>query len=162
MAYLRRWRKCHAEAAAIALASSSSEDEAPDVQVEERRDTERESTSHCSDNHAVTTDSDSSDNGDVVFSFSDTVESSDSASSMSEREDKKSFREKIASWATKNNMRKSSVDEILKILRDEEHEELPKDAKSLLKTHKNVECEERCGGKCVYFEIRSGVEFFFN
>jgi hypothetical protein len=87
MAYLRRWRKCHAEAAAIALASSSSEDEAPDVQVEERRDTERESTSHSSDNHAVTTDSDSSDNGDVDFGFSDTVESSDSASGMSERED---------------------------------------------------------------------------
>ena len=100
MAYLRRWRKCHAEAAAIALASSSSEDEAPDVQVEERRDTERESTSHSSDNHAVTTDSDSSDNGDVDFGFSDTVESSDSASGMSEREDEKSFFEKIASWAT--------------------------------------------------------------
>ncbi|KAH3809390.1 hypothetical protein DPMN_137753 [Dreissena polymorpha] len=111
MAYLRCWRKCHAEAAAIALASSSSEDEAPIVQVEERRDTERESTSHSPHNHAVTTDSDSSDNGDVDFCLSDTVKSSDSASGMSEREDKKSFREKIASWATKNNMRKSSVDE---------------------------------------------------
>ena len=52
----------------------------------------------------------------------------------------------LSAWATKNRLTRSSVNELLGILRQRDID-LPKDARTLLKTPRHVQhIEEKCGG----------------
>ena len=60
--------------------------------------------------------------------------------------------DKCRKWATENNLTRACVNGLLAILR---HEGLglPKDARTLLKTPRNVVVEEKCGGEYAYYGL---------
>lgn len=55
------------------------------------------------------------------------------------------FSEQIASWALRNHNTRSSINELLSILRENGHPELLKDARTLLGTPRKVSCISPCG-----------------
>ena len=57
------------------------------------------------------------DSPDSDFGFNDTVATSGSKNEVSDFDEVQSFKEKIAFWSTKNNLTKSSIAGLLKILR---------------------------------------------
>ena len=65
--------------------------------------------------------------------------------------------QRLAACAIKNNWSRDSVTELLKILRDEGLE-LPKDARTLLKTPRDVKIFQKCGGDYCYFGIQKGMQ----
>lgn len=66
------------------------------------------------------------------------------------------FRQKLATWAAKNNCHRGTVNELLGILRKEGHS-LPKDSRTLLSTPRTVSTSSKCGGQYVYLGIEHGV-----
>lgn len=62
----------------------------------------------------------------------------------------------LAKWAVKNKATRTSVDKLLSVLRKHEHR-LPKDARTLLRTPRQVEAQELCGGQYLYFVLESGI-----
>ena len=70
---------------------------------------------------------------------------------------KVSLSQRLAACAIKNNWSRDSVTELLKILRDEGLE-LPKDARTLLKTPRDVKTFQKCGGEYCYFGIQKCIE----
>ncbi|XP_060577087.1 uncharacterized protein LOC132734366 isoform X2 [Ruditapes philippinarum] len=156
MSYLRRWRKFHAEATAIALESSSSEDEISALD-------ERNSSWNESENASGSSVEESDNSVDSVndYGFVQNIESSDTETcqsdpDFSENEELPSFREKLSAWASTNKLTKGTVDELLQILKKEGHAELPKDSRTLLQTPRTVDCEDKCGGKYIYYGLRNG------
>ena len=65
--------------------------------------------------------------------------------------------QKIAACAIRNRWSRESVNELLDILRDE-HVELPKDARTLLRTPRDIGIYQKCGGEYCYFGIQKGIE----
>ena len=88
--------------------------------------------------------------------------SSDSSSCDSLEFPESSFREDLASCASKNNWTQSSVNELLSILVKHGHTDIPKDARTLLGTPRNVPVQEQCGGQYIYLGIKSGLEKILN
>ena len=66
------------------------------------------------------------------------------------------LRYKLHLWATRNKCKHSAVNEFLGILR-EQGQNLPKDARTLLHTPRDVTVESKCGGQYIYFGIESGL-----
>ncbi|XP_018006732.2 uncharacterized protein LOC108664619 [Hyalella azteca] len=62
----------------------------------------------------------------------------------------------LAEWAVKNNQTRSSINELLLILRMHGHS-LPKDARTLLQTPKIIQIKEKCNGTYQYFGLKSGI-----
>ncbi len=62
----------------------------------------------------------------------------------------------LASWATKNTIRREAVNELLEILRLH-GSNLPKDARTLLDTPREVSVVEKCGGQYSYCGIKAGI-----
>ncbi|KAG1670858.1 hypothetical protein GQR58_016655 [Nymphon striatum] len=76
--------------------------------------------------------------------------------------EKPSVKEKLVEWATKNQLTRSSLNELSEILRDEDIP-LPKDARTLLQTPRAVAIENKCGGKYAYFESKpSSIEGYLH
>ena len=67
------------------------------------------------------------------------------------------LRVKLATWAIENGQTRKSVNSLLAILREEGHHDLPRDTRTLLKTPRNVEVTEKCGGQYLYFGIENGI-----
>ena len=65
--------------------------------------------------------------------------------------------QKIAACAIRNRWSRESVDELLDILRDE-HVELPKDARTLLRTLRDITTYQKRGGEYCYFGIQKGTQ----
>lgn len=65
-----------------------------------------------------------------------------------------SFKDQLAVWASQENIRRESVNLLLRILREQGHE-LPKDARTLLQTPRFVLTTNKCGGQYAYFGIAS-------
>lgn len=63
----------------------------------------------------------------------------------------------LAVWATRNRCTHVCVTELLAILRQNGHSELPKDPRTLLKTPRNVTVAKKCGGEYVYIGIEKGI-----
>lgn len=150
--YRQRWRKLSAAATAVALESSSGEDE--DVQEPVNvRDT---CTFDSSDNESTHSSNVLSEED---FGFTETIVSSDSDISTAEHElaeEGPSFREEIATWLTENQCRRAGADSLLAILR-KKGLDLPKDSRSLLQTPRSVPTEEKCGGTYAYFGLESSI-----
>ena len=64
--------------------------------------------------------------------------------------------EELAAWAIKHKCTRTAIDELLDIWRRQGHE-LPKDARTLLKTPRQVATVATCGGQYAYFGIRNQV-----
>ena len=65
--------------------------------------------------------------------------------------------QKIAACAIRNRWSRESFNEMLDILRDE-HVELCKDARTLLRTPRDIAKYQKCGGEYCYFGIQKGIE----
>lgn len=62
----------------------------------------------------------------------------------------------MAKWAVRNKTTRTSVDELLSVLRKHGHR-LPKDARTLLGTPRHVDAQNLCGGQYMYFGLESGL-----
>ena len=82
---------------------------------------------------------------------------SDSNSDVMYHSQKVSLSQRLAACAIKNNWSRDSVTDLLKILCDEGLE-LPKDARTLLKTPRDVKTFQKCGGEYCYFGIQKCIE----
>ncbi len=79
-----------------------------------------------------------------------------STDSEEEKEDEVTFREKLASWATKSGCGRSQIDDLLGILKDEGLD-VPRDSRTLLKTPRQIQTQDNCGGQYIYFGIKHSV-----
>lgn len=80
--------------------------------------------------------------------------------SSDESEETTSLHSRLRQWATENHCKQKCVNGILSILRDQGHN-LPKDARTLLKTPRIVNTIDRCNGKYVYFGIQHSITSIF-
>ena len=68
---------------------------------------------------------------------------------------------KLAQCATRNRWTRSSVNELLSILRENDSS-LPKDARTLLKTPRKIPKEQKCGGDYAYYGLCKGIKSVLN
>ena len=69
---------------------------------------------------------------------------------VQKEEEPESLNKFLAKCALGNDWTHQSVDQLLLILRENGHKDLPKTARTLLKTLKTVQGEMKCGGNYVY------------
>ena len=72
------------------------------------------------------------------------------------------LQEQLASWATKNKCTRASINELLSILKNHGHKDLPIDSRTLLKSPRYVESLYLSGGKYLYLGIYNGVSRLLN
>ena len=143
MAYLRTWRRDRAEVLALAGSSGSSDDYQQPACI------------HRDVLHS-----------DGVPSQPQSEQASPSTSSGQNGGDQSSESEfssegqnlslELSKWANRNRLRRSCLTELLWILRKEGHQ-LPKDARTLLKTPRSVDVIEKCGGDYHYFGLETSI-----
>ena len=95
---------------------------------------------------------------DEVFDLDGTIEN-DSLESESDVEEHCDLTEKLAKWAVENNCTRSSINQLLKILRESGHI-LPKDSRTLLQTPQVIITEDRCNGTYKYFGMKKQLIHF--
>ena len=86
---------------------------------------------------------------DEVFDLDGAIEN-DSQESESDVEEHCDLIEKLAKWPVESNCTRSSINQLLKILRESGHI-LPKDSRNLLQTPQVIITEDRCSGTYKYF-----------
>ena len=64
----------------------------------------------------------------------------------------------IQSWACRNRSSRIQLQQLTVILRENGHPELPKDARTLLKTQRTFSSTQKYGGKYTYLGIEKGVK----
>ncbi|XP_038062953.1 uncharacterized protein LOC119733615 [Patiria miniata] len=169
MAYHKTWRRCRTEVHALAAHGSSSDE---DNQVLERThysssgqdehlgcvvasptsahtDSSDIESGHCPSNSSAILESD----------FNSNLEDDDSSGGSDielDTNDKPDLDDKLRKWATENKLTRACVNELLAILRHEGHE-LPKDARTLLKTPRSVVDSEKCGGEYAYYGLEKCI-----
>ena len=68
------------------------------------------------------------------------------------------IRNQLKAWAISHKLTRKCIEEILKILRENHFEELPKDARTLLRqTGKKIKIEELSGGQFYYFGLNQAL-----
>lgn len=101
-----------------------------------------------------------------TYSFSDseigntdhnTDSSSDSEIEESGNSGNADIRKDLAEWALKHNCTRSTLNELLVILRRHGHKNLPADGRTLLQTPRTVDLLHKCGGQYAYFGIEKGI-----
>ena len=94
------------------------------------------------------------DNGIDQFDtdFSDDF---DSDSPFEEEEETIDLKDNLAAWACRHNLTRSCINEVLDILRDHGHANLPKDSRTLLQTPKSVLVEKKFGGMFSYLGVKN-------
>lgn len=149
MAY-QRWRR-KVQADVKALAAYSTDDEQNDVfgqltDVEESADSSSNSMSLSG-----------LDESDLEYTFMSSDEETnlvmDTAANL---EHEPTVIEELAAWATKHKATRAAVDDLLAIFRRRGHD-VPKDARTLLKTPRVIATVEKCGGKYAYFGIEHEI-----
>ena len=65
--------------------------------------------------------------------------------------------EELASWASARQIPRSTIAEILGILQRHGHPDLPTDPRTLLGTPQSIEHDAICGGRFVYFGLKSQI-----
>ena len=150
--YRQRWRKITAEVNILAESSGNSNDE-----------TELSFVEHSDPVDQVSIDSVLSSTEKVSsssYSELDLVDLNEEcigAVAGIDNDGVSSISEELASWATKNNCRRDAMNELLKILRRHGHDSLPKDARTLLQTPRQVLAVNKCGGQYIYLGIAKGI-----
>lgn len=90
------------------------------------------------------------------------LESIDSDSTMSESEsisseEDSNFLSELSSWSISQNISHIALNGLLKILRKHMDSNLPSDARTVLKTPRQVPVTNKCGGEFVHLGIKSGI-----
>ena len=150
--YRQRWRKITAEVNILAESSGNSNDETELSFVEHSDPVDQVSIdSVLSSTEKVSSSSDSE------LDLVDLNEECIGAVAGIDNDGVSSISEELASWATKNNCRRDAMNELLKILRRHGHDSLPKDARTLLQTPRQVLAVNKCGGQYIYLGIAKGI-----
>ena len=84
------------------------------------------------------------------------ITSSQSSDSDDYLRDSESLIDLLASWVNKYNCIRDCTNDLLKILREREHD-LPKDCRILLSTTRVVDYNQKCGGSYLYLGIKNGI-----
>ena len=84
------------------------------------------------------------------------ITSSQSSDSDEYLRDSGSLIDLLASWVNKYNCIRDCTNDLLKILREREHD-LPKDCRILLSTTRVVDYNQKCGGSYLYLGIKNGI-----
>ena len=84
------------------------------------------------------------------------ITSSQSSDSDEYLRDRESLIDLLASWVNKYNCIRDCTNDLLKILREREHD-LPKDCRILLSTTRVVDYNQKCGGSYLYLGIKNGI-----
>ena len=181
--YLRDWRRLKSRANDEAQDSDAEDDAAENNAAQEctsLHDSEESTTSQqgelplvqqglsddaselpgtSTDEQLMATCSDSdSDAEQTLDSEHDVVDSSQSDEDHFETDDIETgtLAGDLAQWATSNNQTLTAVNGLLTVLRKHGHR-LPKDARTLLQTPKDVECQFKCNGQYAYYGLESGI-----
>ena len=147
MAYWRNYRKFSAEACAVAYAESSDEETINKTQ---------------NGVHEIITENfpDNIINGLLVSTYSSSEDETmpDYCESKNEcpLDSVKTFGDELASWSTKYQVQRAAVNDLLELLQKQGHA-LPKDARTLLGTPKEVVVTSKCGGQYIYFGLARGI-----
>ena len=150
MAYWRNYRKFVAEACAVAHAESSDEKTINEtLNSEQDISTENSPDIHNLENEFLSSTDSSSDDENPH----DYCESQNECSLNSV----KTFADDLASWATKYQVQRAAVNDVLELLQKQGHA-LPKDARTLLGTPKDVTVISKCGGQYIYFGLARGIK----
>ena len=151
MAYLKNWRRRRAEV--LCLANSSPDEENSSVNEDTLPLTSLETDFHVAD--LTTRDESTSEfETDIEFISSDNTDIEDVRNDTHNGEHY--FPEELASWATKNQLSRSALGDLLSILRREGHD-LPKDPRTLLRTPRSINIIDKCGGQYIYLGIESRI-----
>lgn len=151
--YHKKWRRQTAQLRALVESSDSDENPGPsnesdnsglsfadsptDIQTQEQSDTGEDE--YRDDHHPPDSDGES-----------------DSEIETLSEEESSDLRSDLAKWAVKNKATRTSVDELLLVLRKHGHR-LPKDARTLLGTPHKIEVRDLCGGQFLYFGVETGL-----
>ena len=174
MAYLKKWRQCHAEVEALAEQSSDDTMDVHDMQFSgddrvDRRiiDGSRSVDGACAEVDGACAEVDGTcaevvgacaADSDAEFDVSDAMNSSDSDIETFANDDSlddmndMTLGTGLADWATRNACSRKGLNEMLDLLRSHGHR-LPKDARTLLHTPRNVQTVDKCGGQYIYIYI---------
>lgn len=164
MAYWRSYRRLSSKVNALAAADSSDNEN-----IEENDILLKLQSSKSQQNELSESALDCSSNSPAGFYFEDKTLITNSCASESDTDSESvehdelllsssglTLRQELSSWATKNACRHGALNELLGILRQHGHD-LPKDARTLLETPRNVPVSSKCGGQYLYFGIEPGV-----
>ncbi len=153
MAYHKKWRRQNAELLAMALSSSDSEDYSfvsaragVCATINFENSLREDCAGSTADSNLENLDLDDQQ----YSSESDDTETGSSSDEISD------LRSDMAKWAVRNKATRTSVDELLSLLRKHGHR-LPKDARTLLGTPRHVDAQDLCGGQYLYFGLESGL-----
>lgn len=98
--------------------------------------------------------------GTDLISESDRESSTTSLSNESLSSDEDgigNFPSELANWACKNEIKRTALNQLLQLLRNNGHSDLPIDSRTLLQTPQTVNTIARCGGDYVYLGIEKGI-----
>jgi len=112
-----------------------------------------------------------SDRGASVEDLSDEINyegsqndelASESSDSLYEQAVEADLAVELATWATNHKITRSATNDLLVILRNQGHDYLPKDQRTLQKIPSEIESFDKCGGKYIYFGIDNGIQQIIN
>ncbi|CAC5370508.1 unnamed protein product [Mytilus coruscus] len=116
----------------------------------------------CSDSYQAESDNNYEFN-DIDSEYDRFSDSNDSDDSHQDNEDEDCNQKQVpnlaadlAGWATTNKCTRSSLDELLDILR-QQGLRLPKDSRTLLQTPRSITTLKKCGGDYLYLGLESGL-----
>ena len=72
------------------------------------------------------------------------------------------LRKALGDWVMKHNVGHNAVCDLLSLLREVGHSELPKDRRTLMGTIQKVNAIENCGGRYVYLGVENGIRTTFD
>ena len=78
-----------------------------------------------------------------------------------ESEEDVNLNQALSSWAFQHNVGHRTVNDLLVILGQVGHDELPKDKRTLMGTIRDINAVSNSGGQYVYLGVRKGIELSF-
>lgn len=164
--YLKWWRKINQQVDALAQDTSSSDnteeqDHANEIQEStsfhvQVSDEVRPSLAGNPEHNTYSSSESERGSTDHNTDSSSDSEVEESGNSGTGRP-KSDIRKDLAEWALKHNCTRSTLNELLSILRQHGHSNLPADGRTLLHTPRHVDVLNRCGGQYAYFGIEKGI-----
>ena len=165
MDYKRHWRRLHTDVDALAQASDGEQGQHhfsnDESSTGEHHLPNSDQDYAVSDNDEIYHDNFDSENDWMSTSDNDTVSTSDdtngdTADESVDQEPVADLAEDLAEWATRHKCTRTSLNELLSILRKQRHR-LPKDSRTLLRTPRSINTIQKSGGDYLYLGIESGI-----
>lgn len=161
---MRRWRRTNVQVAALIESSDDSDNEVPnqvgDGENPVPNDVDEEILLRDSDD-TLHTDEDSElieDEEDFNTTSSDSLELSSDEDDINacNAEENVSFESELGEWQSLHKVTREALNHLLDILRKQGHK-LPKDFRTLMKTPRQINSREFCGGENLYFGVETGL-----